>query len=98
MFIAKQSKNKELKNNILAMASKAKAAKKADNSVINATVGMLKSEDGNLYEFQSVVSAISSLTEEEKFAYANSSGRPSYTEAVLYSLFGKYLDDIKKEC
>lgn len=98
MFIAKQSKNKELKSNILAMASKAKAAKKADNSVINATVGMLKNEDGNLYEFQSVVSAISSLTEEEKIAYANSSGRPSYTEAVLYSLFGKYLDDIKKEC
>lgn len=27
MFIAKQSKNKELKNNILALASKAKAAK-----------------------------------------------------------------------
>ena len=55
MFIAKQSKNKELKNNILAVASKAKAAKKADSSVINATVGMLKDESGNLYEFKSVV-------------------------------------------
>lgn len=98
MFIANQSKNKELKNNILAIASKAKEAKKIDSSVINATVGMLKSEDGNLYEFQSVVSAIHSLNEEEKFAYANSSGRPAYTEAVLYSLFGKYLSDIKKEC
>lgn len=98
MFIAKQSKNKELKNNILALASKAKAAKKADSSVINATVGMLKDENGNLYEFKSVVSAISALTEEEKFAYANSSGRPSFTKAVLYSLFGKYLGDIEKEC
>ena len=98
MFIAKQSKNKELKNNILALASKAKAAKSLDSSVINATIGMLKNEDGNLYEFQSVVSAIKVLSEEDKFAYANSSGRPSYTKAVLYSIFGKYLKDIQKEC
>ena len=98
MFIAKQSKNKELKNNILALASKAKAAKALDSSVINATVGMLKDEDGNLYEFKSVVSAIKSFNEEEKFAYANSSGRPAYTKAVLYSIFGKYLEDIQKEC
>ena len=98
MFIANQSKNKELKNNILAMASKAKEAKKANSNVINATVGMLKDENGNLYEFKSVVSAIKSLNEEEKFAYANSSGRPSFTQAVLYSLFGKYLENIKEEC
>ena len=98
MFIANQSKDKELENNILATASKAKAAKLVDNSVINATVGMLKNEDGNLYEFKSVVSAIHSLNEEEKFAYANSSGSPTYTEAVLYTLFGKYLNDIRKTC
>ena len=98
MFIANQSKNKELKNNILAMASKAKEAKKANSNVINATVGMLKDENGNLYEFKSVVSAIKSLNEEEKFAYANSSGRPSFAQAVLYSLFGKYLESIKEEC
>ena len=91
MFIAKQSKNKELKNNILALASKAKAAKSLDSNVINATIGMLKNEDGNLYEFQSVVSATKVLSEEDKFAYANSSGRPTYTKAVLYSIFGKYL-------
>ena len=98
MFIADQSKNKELKNNILALASEAKAAKKLDSSVINATIGMLKDEDGNLYEFNSVVAAIKSLNEEDKFAYANSAGRPSYTQAVLYSLFGKYLEYIKKDC
>ena len=98
MFIADHSKKKELKNNILALGSKAKAAKKKDSSVINATVGMLKNEDGNLYEFQSVVSAIKTLNEEEKFAYANSSGRPNYTKAVLYSLFGKYLEEMNKEC
>ena len=98
MFVADHSKKKELKNNILALGSKAKAAKKKDSSVINATIGMLKNEDGNLYEFQSVVSAIKTLNEEEKFAYANSSGRPNYTKAVLYSLFGKYLEEMNKEC
>ena len=54
MFINKSSEHKELKNNILALAAEAVKAKKLDNSVINATTGMLKNEDGSLYEFKSV--------------------------------------------
>lgn len=98
MFINKDSKNKKLKNNILALGSEAAKAKKADDSVINATSGMLKNEDGSLYEFSCVANAIKALNINEKFAYTDSAGTPRYSEAVLLSIFGKYLKDIKKDC
>ena len=98
MFINKDAENKELKNNILALAAEAVKAKKKDSTVINATTGMLKNEDGSLYEFESVKEAVKSLNVNEKFAYANTSGSPAYAEAVMLSIFGKYLEDIKKTC
>ena len=49
MFINKSSEHKELKNSILALAAEAVKAKKLDSSVINATRGMLKNENGSLY-------------------------------------------------
>ena len=58
MFINKNAENKKLKNNILALASEATKAKKLDNSVINATSGMLKNESGVLYEFNCVSKAL----------------------------------------
>ena len=98
MFINKNSENKKLKNNILALASDAAKAKKLDNSVINATSGMLKNESGVLYEFDCVAKALKELTVSEKFAYSNSEGTPNFVKAVLFSIFGKYVEDIKKEC
>lgn len=98
MIITNNAKKKELKNNILALAAKAKAAKKNDPTVINATTGMLKNEDGTLYEFDSVINVIKSLNVDEKFSYANSCGSPTYSRAVLFSIFGKYLDGIMKDC
>ena len=98
MLINKNSENKELKNNILALSSEAKKAKRLDNEVINATVGMLKDEDGVLFNFSCVEDVMNCLNIEEKFAYGNSSGSPSFTKAILSSLFGKYINEIKKEC
>ena len=98
MFINKNSNNKKLSNNILALANDAAKAKKDDPSVINATAGMLKNENGSLYEFDCVNEAIKTLNVSEKFAYANSAGTPSFSKAVLFSVFGKYLDDIKNTC
>ena len=98
MFINKNSENKKLKNNILALASEAAAAKKLDNSVINATSGTLKNENGILYEFDCVAKAIKDLSVNEKFAYSNSEGTPEFKKAVLYSVFGKFVRDIEKEC
>lgn len=98
MFINKGSENKKLKNNILALANVAVEAKKLDSSVINSTTGMMKNEDGSLYEFSCVEKVMKTLTTSEKFAYANSSGSPAYKKAVLVALFGKYLEDIQKDC
>ena len=98
MFINKGSESKKLKNNILALASVANEAKKLDSSVINSTTGMMKNEDGSLYEFSCVEKVMKTLTTAEKFAYANSSGSPDYKKAVLLALFGKCLEDIKKDC
>lgn len=98
MFINKDAENKKLKNNILALASDAVNAKKLDNSVINATSGMLKNEAGILYEFDCVAKALKDLNVNEKFAYSNSEGTPNFKKAVLLSIFGKYLDNIQKDC
>lgn len=98
MFINKNSKDKKLKNNILALASDAANAKKLDNSIINATSGILKNEAGVLYEFDCVAKAIKDLNVSEKFAYSNSEGTPAFTKAVLYSIFGKYLENVLKNC
>jgi len=98
MIINKKSEDKVLKNSILALGSAAAKAKELDNSVINATSGMLKNEDGTLYEFSCVHDVLGKLSVSEKYAYSNSAGTPRFAEAIYYSLFGKYFDDIKKEC
>jgi len=98
MIIKKGSENKILNNNILAIEAEAIKAKKEDASTINSTTGMLKNEDGSLYVFDSVKKVINDLSSSEKFAYTDSLGTPAYKEAVLYSLFGKNLSTIKKEC
>ena len=98
MFINKNAEEKKLKNNILALATDAANAKKLDSNVINATSGIFKNEDGVLYEFDCVAKALKDLSVSEKFAYSNSEGTPAFKKAVLYSVFGKYLQDIEKEC
>lgn len=98
MFINKASENKKLKNNILELANEAIEAKKIDSNVINATTGMFKDESGSLYEFSCVKKVIKTLNTDEKFAYSNSAGSPSFTQAILVSLFGPYVEDVKEEC
>lgn len=98
MFINKNAENKSLKNNILALSKEALEAKKIDDEVINATAGTLKNEDGSLYVFPSVEKAMKSLSTNEKYAYANSAGTPEYKEAVIRKVFGRYEEEVKKEC
>ena len=98
MFINKNAENKSLKNNILALSKEALEAKKIDDEVINATAGTLKSEDGSLYVFSSVEKALKSLSNNEKYAYANSAGSPEYKNAVIHKVFGKYAEEIKEKC
>ena len=98
MFINNSSKDKKLKNNILALSSEATKLKAQDNEVINATSGMLKNEDGSLFEFVSVKKASDHLAAKDKYAYVDSGGTPAYNKAVISWIFGEYLRDLEKEC
>ena len=98
MFINSSSKDKKLKNNILALSSEATKLKAQDNEVINATSGMLKNEDGSLFEFVSVKKASDHLAAKDKYAYVDSGGTPAYNKAVISWIFGEYLKDLEKEC
>lgn len=98
MFISNSAKDKKLKTNILALAKEAAEAKKKDSSAINATAGSLKDENDGLHEFLCVKQVLATLNVNEKFAYANSDGSPEFTRAILYSLFGNFLESIKEKC
>ena len=98
MFINDTKKNNKLKNNILALGAEAAKLKAEDNEVINATSGMLKNEDGSLFEFASVKKAANSLSTKDKYAYVDSGGTPTYNKAAISWVFGKYLEEIEKDC
>lgn len=98
MFINDASKDKKLKNNILALGAEAARLKALDNEVINATSGMLKNEDGSLFEFVSVKKASNNLSAKDKYAYVDSAGTPSFNKAAQTWVFGNYLKDLEKEC
>ncbi|MCQ2742594.1 MAG: aminotransferase class I/II-fold pyridoxal phosphate-dependent enzyme [Bacilli bacterium] len=96
MFINKESEKRKLKNNILALAKEAAKAKSGDPSVINATAGSLKNENGSLYEFSCVADVMKTLSTTEKFAYSDSLGSATFTKAVLTALFGNHLEEVKE--
>ena len=98
MLINKGSEQKRLKNNILALSAQAATAKSRDPMVINATSGMLKNEDGSQFAFACVKKVMEGLSDEEKFAYANSFGTPSFAQAVLLSIFGDHLSPMLQQC
>ena len=90
MLINDTKKNNKLKNNIIALGAEAAKLKAADNEVINATSGMLKNEDGTLFEFASVKKAANNLSAKDKYAYVDSSEQQVsskflgiYKEAVI---------------
>ena len=98
MFINDSSKDKKLKNNILALGTEAARLKAKDNEVINATSGMLKNEDGSLFEFVSVKEASNNLSAKDKYAYVDSGGTPAFNKAAISWVFGEYLKDLEKDC
>ena len=98
MFINDSSKDKRLRNNILALGAEAAKLKAKDDEVINATSGMLKNEDGTLFEFVSVKKASNNLAVKDKYAYVDSGGTPTYNKAAISWVFGNYLKDLEKTC
>lgn len=93
-LLAKHSIIKEDKSYIITLGSLAKSAKLANPKVVNATIGMLYTEEGNLFTFKSVDKALALLSSEEKYAYSSTPGNPEYHEALKRWVFREYYDEI----
>jgi aspartate/tyrosine/aromatic aminotransferase len=74
---------------VFALSGRAKAAiaKKGKDAVINATVGALLDDDGELVVLSSMASAIKELFPADYAEYAPISGTPEFKEAVRKALF-----------
>ena len=94
-FLANRSIIKEDKSNIITLGAIAKEEKKKDNSVTNATIGMLYDEEGKLFAFKSVDNALNGLSLDEKYAYASTPGSKEFHEAVKSWVFRDYYDSMK---
>lgn len=70
--------------------AKAMAAEKGEDAVVNATIGTLLDDEGNLMVLSSVAETFSALTADEYAGYAPIGGIPSYKEAVIRAALGSY--------
>jgi len=95
-IVGKHAQYKKLESNILQISQEAKAMKKLHKDVIDATVGMLHHEDGNVFKFQIVEDLLSSLSDAEKYHYASVRGTKKFSEGVFNWVFGKHADSLRK--
>lgn len=70
--------------------AKEMAQKVGKENIINATIGKLLDDDGNLLVLKSVAEALKELSPVDFFDYAPIGGLPEYKEAVIKAAFGKY--------
>ncbi|MDO4860742.1 MAG: aminotransferase class I/II-fold pyridoxal phosphate-dependent enzyme [Bacillota bacterium] len=77
---------------VFALSGRAKEAiaAKGKDAVINATIGALLDDEGELVTMTSVVDTIMSLTPTDYAEYAPIAGTPAFKEAVQKALFGNF--------
>ena len=77
---------------IFGISNRAKAMieEKGPDAVINATIGALLDDQGNLIVLSSVADTFSQLKPEEYAAYAPIGGLPAFKKAAMQAAFGKY--------
>jgi len=88
---------KHMESNILKTSQEAKAAKALDPAVIDATVGMLNREDGNMYKFSAVDTLLKELSDPEMYFYAPVNGSKAFSEGVLDWVLGRNKEAILKQ-
>lgn len=74
---------------IFALNAEAAARVAAGESILNATLGALFTDEGRLCVMPSVLDTIARVQGERAAGYAPISGLPSFTEAVIEDLFGR---------
>jgi len=96
-IVGKHAEYKKLESNILQISQEAKALKKQYEDVIDATVGMLHHEDGNVFKFHSVEYMLHNLSDPEIYHYAPVRGTKAFSEGVFNWVFGPYAEKMRKE-
>ena len=92
IFVKENGRTIPVADKVFALSGRAKAAiaEKGKDAVINATVGALLDDNGDLVVMSSVTEAIRSLTPVDYAEYAPITGTPAFKEAVVKALFGNY--------
>ncbi len=92
IMAVQNGRNVPKEDKIFGISNRAKAmiAEKGPEAVINATIGALLNDDGELMVLSSVDDTFSSLSPEEYAAYAPIGGLPEYRAAAVKAAFGKY--------
>lgn len=96
-IVGKHAQHKKLESNILQISQEAKAMKKKYEDVIDATVGMLHYEEGNVFKFKSVEDSLYHLSDPKTYHYAPVRGTEKFTEGVFDWVFGKHADTLREK-
>ena len=91
-FVKENGRTIPVADKVFALSGRAKAAiaEKGKDAVVNATVGALLDDNGDLVVMSSVAEAIRTLDPVDYAEYAPITGTPAYKEAVVKALFGNY--------
>ncbi len=95
-IVGKHAQHKKLESNILQISQEAKAMKKQYSDVIDATVGMLHHEEGNVFSYKVVRELLNNLSDAETYHYASVRGTKKFSEGVFNWVFGKHADMLRE--
>ena len=92
IFAARQNRNIPKEDKIFGISSRAKQmiAEKGKDKVVNATIGALLDDNGELIVLSSVTEVFHNLTPKEFAEYAPISGTPQFREDVKKDAFGSF--------
>ena len=94
-FVKENNRTIPVADKVFALNGRAKAATaaKGKDAVINAVIGALLDDNGELVVMSSVVDAIKTLGPADYAEYAPIAGTPAFREAVKKALFGKFIPE-----
>jgi aromatic-amino-acid transaminase len=94
-IVGRHAEYKRLESNILQISQEAKAMKKKYSDVIDATVGMLHHEEGNVFKYEVVEDVLHHLNDDETYHYAPVRGTKEFTEGVFNWVFGDLAEEFR---
>lgn len=95
-FLKKCLQNYQEKDDILSKSLLIAEKKKENPAIINATLGTLKDESGQLAVLGVVDEVLKNLPDEQFYAYSDTAGPEKFNAALSDYLFGIYREEIQK--